>query len=173
MHKEDGVKYYSPNLQWQPVNWVMTNFTTRFAMQLLEFCYSHFVIYGTRNDTWCPRINIHIIWIRPNISSHLIHLPLPCLYVFRVKGTTVRNYLEVNGGDSHIEVPENTNPSPTCTNKIGLANRFSNNFYSWHRRDYLGSLLWKAIIHHFLHQPSKRHIFHNFYLKTWFSYISL
>jgi len=27
-------------------------------------------------------------------------------------------------------------------------------FYSWQRRDRLASLLWKAITHHFLHQPS-------------------
>lgn len=143
--------------------WVMTNFTTRFAMQLLEFCYSHCIIYGTGNDKWCPKINIYVIWIWPNFPLHLIHLPLPCFHVFRAKGTTVRNYLEVTGGDSHIEVPENTNPTPTYNN-IGLANRFSNNFYSWHRRDRLASLLWKAITHHFLHQPSKRHILHNFYL---------
>ena len=100
-------------------------------MHLLEFYYSHFIIYGTGNDKWYPKINIYVIQIRPNFSSHMIHLPLPCLHVFRAKGTTVRNYLEVTGGYSHIEVPEITNPSPTCNNNIGLANRFSNSFYSW------------------------------------------
>jgi hypothetical protein len=44
--------------------------------------------------------------------------------VFWAKGTTVRNYLEVTGGDSHIKVPENTNPSSPCKINIGLANRF-------------------------------------------------
>jgi hypothetical protein len=34
------------------------------------------------------------------------HYLTPSLRVFRAKGITVRNYLEVNGGDSHIKVPE-------------------------------------------------------------------
>ena len=57
---------------------------------------------------------------------------MPDIHVFRAKGTTVRNHLAVTGGESDIEVSENTDSPPTCNNIIGLANRFSSHFCSWH-----------------------------------------